>query len=583
MIESQAAAVDQGMLFQRLRWRLWWNTLRVFLRRNPVRFLTIFLCSVLVWGSLFALSYMGFRELKVRWNLEISWDLIGFVLDLMFVSLTVLLVFSTGIILYSSLFSSAETSFLLSSPVGADQVFAYKFQSAVAFSSWAFVLLGSPILLSYGIWVGDGGAPWYFYAVLPLFFLGFVLLPGSLGALLCFAIVNFVPRHHRQLFRLALVVVAALLAVRVYFWFKERQELLGSRDWFEQFFGMLTILQRPFVPTHWIAGGLVAAARAEPDLMLYYLCLIWSNGLALYVFTAWVAHKLYRRGFNRVVTGGTLRRRYGGGWLDAALGRMLFFLAPQTRLLIIKDFRSFRRDPAQWAQILIFLGLAVLYFSNIRRFYEQDIGKPFQNGISLLNLTATAFLMCAYTGRFIFPMLSLEGRKFWILGLLPLERDRLLWGKFAFATTGALLVSEFLVVFSNWMLNMPWSIIAVHAVTIVVLSIGLSGLSVGLGACLPNFRESDPSKIAVGFGGTLNLVAGLLLLIVVIGLMAGPWHLLQATGDHGGVLNNGSGGATPWPAPWWVWASSAAGALVGLAAGVLPMRAGVRALHATEF
>ena len=60
--------------------------------------------------------------------------------------------------------------------------------------------------------------------------------------------------------------------------------------------------------------------------------------------------------------------------------------------------------------------------------------------VSLTNLTATSILLCAYTGRFIYPMLSLEGRKFWILGLLPLKRDRLLWGKFTFSATWALLI-----------------------------------------------------------------------------------------------------------------------------------------------
>src|SRR5262249_8634309 len=155
-------------------------------------------------------------------------------------------------------------------------------------------------------------------------------------------------------------------------------------------------------------------------------------------------------------------------------------------------------------------------FFNMRRFYEQEIGRAFQNGISLLTLAATAFLMCAYTGRFIFPMLSLEGKKFWILGLLPLNRDRLLWGKFAFSATGTFLVAECLVVFSNYMLSMPWQIIVLHGAVVAVLASALSGLSVGLGACMPNFRESDPSKIAVGFGGTLNLVACLLVLVAVI-------------------------------------------------------------------
>src|SRR5439155_10667592 len=115
----------------------------------------------------------------------------------------------------------------------------------------------------------------------------------------------------------------------------------------------------------------------------------------------------------------------GGVWLDRALTGLVGFLDPQTKLLIVKDFRTFRRDPAQWAQVLIFTGLLSLYFANIRRLYVEDITWAYQNSISLLNLTATAFLLCAYTGRFIFPMLSLEGRKFCIRGLLPLQGAQL--------------------------------------------------------------------------------------------------------------------------------------------------------------
>ena len=66
--------------------------------------------------------------------------------------------------------------------------------------------------------------------------------------------------------------------------------------------------------------------------------------------------------------------------------------------------------------MLIFVGLLVLYFTNIRQLLPGGHRGPYQNGISLLNLSATALLMCAYTGRFIYPLLSLEGRKFWILG-----------------------------------------------------------------------------------------------------------------------------------------------------------------------
>src|SRR5262249_13741508 len=152
-----------------------------------------FLCSALIWGLLFYVSWRGFYELRERWDFPLDGMLMSLLFDLMFFSLTALLIFSTGIILQSSLFSSPESAFLLGCPVPDDHIFAYKLQGAVAFSSWGFLLLGSPILIAYGLVIG-GGAPWYYYVVLPTFFLGFVLLPGSLGALLTLGLINFIPR-----------------------------------------------------------------------------------------------------------------------------------------------------------------------------------------------------------------------------------------------------------------------------------------------------------------------------------------------------------------------------------------------------
>jgi ABC-2 type transport system permease protein len=273
-----------------------------------------------------------------------------------------------------------------------------------------------------------------------------------------------------------------------------------------------------------------------------------------------------------MASGGSLRKRYGGEWLDAIVGRCLFFLDVQTRLLILKDFRTFRRDPAQWLQIFLFLMLSVFYFWFMRHWYERGIGMKFQNGISLLTLLAISFLACAYTGRFIYPMLSLEGRKFWILGLLPLSRDRLIWGKFAFSTMGTLIVSVFLVVFANIMLSMPWQLVAVHALTVCILAITLSGLSVGLGASMPNFRESDPSKIALGMGGTLNLVACLLALVMVIVLMAGPWHLALRSDPE---LADSQ--------IWWLYPGLILGPAVGCLTAFACLRMGIRTLRRMEF
>ncbi len=92
---------------------------------------------------------------------------------------------------------------------------------------------------------------------------------------------------------------------------------------------------------------------------------------------------------------------------------------------------------------------------------------------------------------------------------------------------------------------------------------------------MPNFRETDPSKIAVGFGGTMMLIAGLVYELVVIGAVAGPWHLLM-------IVSGGPEAPLDISRPW-LWVSMAAGVALGGLAVFVPMRAGVRALRRMEF
>ncbi len=561
----------QAVLFLALRRRLVRNNLRLMLGGSLVQPSTILIVSVIIWGFVFGVSLEGFSFMKQQHLAPTDQTGFGTILDLLFVSLGVLLVFSTGLILYGSLFTSEETAFLLSKPVPADQVFAFKFQGAVLFSSWAFLLLGGPILIAYGI-VAE--APWYFYALLPPFFLGFVLLPGSVGALLCLLIVNYVPRQRKQLLVAGAVVV--LIAAALWGWqiAKSVRTEAFDRESLTRLIGWFSFARSPLAPSHWVASGLRGAARGDLHETGYYLALLWGNGLFLYLLAAFTALRLYRRGYNRLATGGTLRKRYGrGGRMDRVLGGALFGVNERTRLLIIKDFRTFRRDPQQWAQVVLFTGLMVLYFTNIRRMFPGELEWMFQNMISLLNFCAVALLLCTYTGRFVYPLLSLEGRKFWILGLLPLDREQLLWGKFVFSTTMTLGLAEVLTVLSDLMLGMPWPAVAVHGLAMLVLAAGLSGLSVGIGAWLPNFRETDPSKIAVGFGGTFNLVVGLVFLMTTMLLMVGPWHLFSVGNDG----NLGLG------AYILVVLGVLAGLALGAAAVVVPLQIGVRKLRAIEF
>src|SRR5437016_893297 len=114
--------VNQPFLFQHLRWRLLRNGTTTVLQGSPIRLLTILLCSLFVWSTVFAASAFGFFELQIQ-HIPFAGGIVGIIFDLLFLSLAVMLIFSSGIILYSSLFSSSEATFLLGSPASADQVF----------------------------------------------------------------------------------------------------------------------------------------------------------------------------------------------------------------------------------------------------------------------------------------------------------------------------------------------------------------------------------------------------------------------------------------------------------------------------
>ena len=566
-------AISQAAVFRWLRFRLLRNGLRVALESGKIKLFTMLSTSLVVAAFVFGMSWYGIADL-FAYKVPAKGLIVGGLFDLMFFTLGVMLVFSTGIILYASLFTAPEARYLLTTPARADKVFATKFQAAVAFSSWAFLILGLPILIAYGI---ASGVPWYYYPLLPLYLLGFVLLPGSVSALICLGLVRYLPQNRKQ----ALILIGLVLVVLLGVWLVRtglaaRQSIAsGKRNEVEGLIGQFALVQHPLAPSHWMTNGIMAAARNEPMNAAVPLAMIWSNGLLVYLAAAWVSRRVYRTAFDRIAGSGRGKKVYRPSILDRMMEALVFYLDRPTRILVVKDFRTFRRDPTQWVLLFIFGGLLLLAASNLRQYYRSDLAVMDKYVVSLINVAATSVLLCAGLSRFIYPMISLEGRKFWVLGLMPIRRRQILRGKFVFAATGSVLIAESLILLSDLLLGMPAGATATHAATALAVALGLSGLNVGLGAYMPNFRETDPSKIVVGFGGTMNMVLGLLYLVLIVGVMSAPLHAAGlAHGFHGGIDR---------PAPGWAYAGVPVGLVLATVAVWLPLRAGGRALDATEF
>jgi ABC-2 type transport system permease protein len=556
-----------------LRWRQTSNIIQSVLTGSRLRVSMILFCSAVFWSGLFILFLGGFQFISLY--VDLANTLIEYLFSMFFLSLLVMLFFSTGIIVYTTLFHSREATFLLTTPASTDRIFAYKFTEAIGFSSWGFFLLGSPLMVAYGLTVK---APASFYALFLAYLLSFVLIPGSLGAIAAIIVANVFPRRQRAVLAISVALVLALAIVGgIRVWRTPGETLSG--DWLGSVLNRLAFCQYPLWPSRWMSSGLIATAKGEWPAGGYPLMYLSAHAGLGYLAAAVVARDLYRRGYSRVQGGRTSRRRKGLPLLDPAFHRVFFFLPRPLRLLILKDLKTFLRDPAQWSQFLIFFGLLTFYFLNIPRL-GYGVQTPYwRNLVSFLNLSVTALILSTFTTRFIFPLLSLEGRNFWVLGLLPLHREQILWGKFAFSAGISLVATEILVVLSDLMLRMSPLMIALHVGMIAILCLGLSGISVGLGARLPNLKETDPSKIAAGFGGTLNLLVSLVFIFAIVTALAVPCHLYFAGQEHPDstsfVLSHTS-------FRFWFSAAIFISLIVGILGTILPLRIGIKAFRRME-
>ena len=510
----------------RARRRMAWNSLCTLRHQSSLKIFVILFFAAGLWGSLFWLFLGGFNFLGETGLADFRPLVVQILFAVFFLSLLIMLIFSNGIIAYGSLFRSEETEFLLSGPLRPWKVFLYKLSEALLFSSWAFLFIALPIIVAFGV---SERAPWYFYPGAAAFFAIFALIPAAVGGSATLLIARFLSHSPRRV----LILASVTAAVPTVAWGLGLMHAMSigvaytGDAWIRNVLGHLGLTRLPLLPSYWICSGILRLANGAVMEASFWFLMLLSTGLFAVMISVHLARWFYPAAYHQAQALGRRRRGRVTGRFYRALDAVLPGMDSDLRALVIKDVKTFLRDPVQWSQVLIFFGLLGVYFANMRNL-RYDLNLPFwKNLISLLNLIATSLTLSTFTSRFIFPLLSLEGRKFWILGLLPLERRNLLYSKFWFAFIGSFLISEGLMTVSDLVLRVPGEVMWIHVIAMLIICSGLSALAVGIGALYPNLREDNPSKIVSGFGGTLNLVLSVMFVALIIVLLAVPYHVSQ--------------------------------------------------------
>lgn len=527
--------------------------------------------AALLWFGAFFLFLDGFLFLQGFGAGERAFSLGDIVmvrlLSIFSLTLFLMLIFSNVLISFSMLYRSREVTYLVQSPMSFRTFFLARFSECMVFSSWASAFIGSPLILAYGI-VTD--AHFAFYLAALAFYVPFVTVPAAIGSILTLLLARVFPR-----LRTASMIGAAALAMGFLFVFLRTRlhaVVFSEVNLVPLLLDATAGTQSPFLPSFWTTHGVLAAASGRYGTCLFHFLLLLSNALILTWLAAETAHRMFYPGWSFLAGQDRTRIRPLG---RGALGRLdsaLSVLQNPIRSLVVKDVKLFWRDPIQWSQFVIFFGLMALYIANLRE-EPYHYGSDFWRGwIVCLNMGACTLILATLTTRFIFPLISLEGRRFWIVGLAPVSFRQLVTQKFWLSVATTSVFTLGVVVLSCIKLEVEPIPFILSVYTILITNFGLAGLAVGLGSLYPNFKEENPARIVSGLGGTLNFLLSMAYIVLVVGAQTVvlQWRILEQFTE---------------PNTFW-WALAVVVVFItalSIAAALIPVRLGLKNLETMEF
>ena len=561
------AMTDTYKLF-RVRWLFLKNN---FTHPAPDKWTRWGLIGIL--GSLFFIANYAFFYRMIRYLDELPFkvgeELIFQLLNVIFLTLFVMVLFSAIIASLSIYYISADLDFLHSQPISKDSIVRVRFVQTLINASWVVLIFAFPIFLAYGYYFNVSlGYYFYLLASLP----PFVVIPTLLGVVGIMILMRVFPtdKAYQILSFMGLFFLAWMI---IFFRFLSPEKFFDKKVSDEAIIAFVESLKMPefgFHPSSWMTIGVSSWSSQQTSTALWQLGYLYGAALVLVGIFWWISRKIYFpswRSYQEVKSAPRDKIRKAGTqkpfWL-----RVLPFSVEQKGLLQ-KDLIVFSRDPSYWSQLFILAALVAVYIFNIVNLPLENV--VLKNVVSVLNVGLIGFVLSALASRFVFSTTSLEGKKMWAVYTSPLKMGNFLIAKFLMYFPPLLFIGEFLVIVSNILLQVDAYVMRVSIVGVLFITIGVVGMAVGMGAMYPKFDYENVSEISSGTGSILFVISSLIYVGLVLILGARPMYIHFKQMFVGGVANLEVTG-------FYVLVIA-----LSLYVAIEPMRRGIRALKERDF
>ena len=450
-----------------------------------------------------------------------------------------LLILSNLITGFSTFYRSPEVAFLMTLPVDNKQIFRVKFIENLVYSSWALLILGVPLTLAYGGLQGLNLIQYgvvFLAGILPFLFVATVVA-GLLLMLLVY-LSRFLKM--RTLFLLLGLVFSGLFYL--YLNTSQQDTLLGGGmsnfRALGRYVSNLSHTPFPFIPSYWLSKlflnnqGLVWTERA------YFSALFLSSAALGWEVISWFSGKIYFQTYQIMEGQGQKNKRKS---MSSVFNFKWPGLRHSTKALISKDIVQFLRTPQQWVQFLMMGFFIAVYIINLARgrVHFDELSSFWRTSIYVFNFGFMGFILSALTTRFVYPVISMEGKSLWMLQMAPFSMRRVFIEKFWFAFFVIFTMTEVVALISNFYLGQQMEISVLTSGFLLLTSLSLISLSLGLGAVYAQFDEPNPMKISSGYGGIITVVLSLIYVAISVTALIMVINLYQENASNlyvGGIV-----------------------------------------------
>ncbi|MFH1368734.1 MAG: hypothetical protein ABII64_06385 [Elusimicrobiota bacterium] len=486
---------------------------RIF--RNRVRSLTFLdeiKAAILIFFGLFFLAgiYWGaWRLLSYLNGVAIIGPLLtNKLIALVFLTSFSMVIFSSLITAFNTLFFSRDLPWLVSTPLPIEKIFAFKSAATFLYSSWMVFIALLPFIVALAQVKNAGFAYflWTFAMLMPFF-----AVANLIGITISLFLMKFFPsRKTRDMLLFLSVIFITAIYMMLRFIQPERLVKPDGLEVVSQYLAYLDAPTAVYLPSWWITAGMFGVISRNFGETLFYFSLLAGTFAVLLSFVNALSRKLYFSGW---ADSGIIHSE-GRACRESYTARGLF------GAFISKDIKVFFRDASQWSQLLVLVALILIYLFSI---YKLPLDTMYlQNLVSFFNVGLIGFILSAVALRFIFPAISLEGGSLWLLKSSPMRISGLLWEKLIFGGVPVMILGTVLSLFSGLLLKADFTMMLMLLFSSLTMSVGLSAMAASFGAIFPKFKTANIAEIESSAGGIFYMVTSLFYIGLNIALWAVP-------------------------------------------------------------